>query len=157
MDVTYINPFITSSRQVFQTMVHLDLTLGKPYIKRSNESRNVVSAVININGCIEGMVLLGFSQSVAVAVASGLSGQTLKSLDSDCLDALGEIANMIVGNAKKDIPSSPPLNMSTPKIIVGSNNIPYPKGETFIVLPCDTPVGGFFIEVCLKKAIAKAA
>jgi chemotaxis protein CheX len=157
MDVSYINPFITSSRQVFQTMVHIDLTLGKPYLKRSNESRNVVSALINLQGCIEGMVLLGFSQSVAVAIASGLSGQTLNSLDSDCLDALGEIANMIVGNAKKDIPASPPLNMTTPKIILGANNIPYPKGETFIVLPCETTAGGFFIEVCLKKTVAKAA
>ena len=138
-------------------MVHLDLNLGKPYLKRAHETRNVVSAMINLEGSIEGMVLLGFSQAVAVAVASGLSGQSHKGLDADCLDALGEIANMIVGSAKKEIPASPPLKMSTPKIIVGANNIPYPKGDTFIVLPCETSAGGFFIEVCLKKAAQKAA
>ena len=151
MDVAYINPFLIASQEVFQKMVKLDLSLNKPYLRRASETNTAVNSVIQLAGAVCGMVVLRFSQPVALAAAAGLSGEAHAGLTEDCLDALGEITNMIVGSAKKLLPADHPLDMSTPKTMVGSTDLVYPPHQPFLVIPCETPRGRFVIEVGLRK------
>ncbi|MFI5381492.1 MAG: chemotaxis protein CheX [Tepidisphaerales bacterium] len=151
MDVAYINPFLIASQEVFQKMVKVGLSLEKPYLRRGSETSAAVNAVVKLEGAVTGSVFLRFSQPMALAAADGLSGQAQAGLTDDCLDALGEIANMIVGNAKKLLPSETPVNMSTPKVLLGSGGLEYPENQPFIVIPCATRKGRFVIEVGLRK------
>ncbi len=151
MDVAYINPFLIASQEVFQKMVNLDLSLDKPYVKRATETSAAVNSVITLAGPVCGMVILRFSQTVALAAAAGLSGEQHTGLTEECLDALGEITNMIVGSAKKLLPADRPLNMSIPKTTIGSTDLTYPPNQLFLVIPCETSKGRFVIEVGLRK------
>jgi chemotaxis protein CheX len=151
MDVAYINPFLIASQEVFQKMVKVQLSLERPYLRRASETSAAVNAVVKLIGAVVGMVYLRFSQPVALAAAGGLSGQAHTGLTDDCLDALGEIANMIVGGAKKLLPAETPMNMSTPQVTLGSGGLEYPENQPFIVIPCGTPKGRFVIEVGLRK------
>ncbi len=151
MDVAYINPFLIASREVFQKMVKLDLSLEKPYVRRTTESNAIINSVIQLSGSVCGVVVLRFSQPVALAAAAGLSGEFYAGLTDDCLDALGELANMIVGSAKKLLPSDCPLDMSTPKTRIGDNDLGMPARQPVLVVPCDTPKGRFLIDICLRK------
>lgn len=157
MDVAYINPFIAAARSVFDKMVKVPVSLGKVYLKDHAEPQNVVSACIGISGNVTGCVVIGFPQSVALALASGLMGTPAQTLDSDCLDALGEIANMIAGGAKKDLPGEGLNSISLPNLVLGSHRVVYPSGTPIIVIPCETPKGRFVIEVALRTHKAKAA
>src|SRR3954469_14746415 len=102
MDVQFINPFISSSRKVFDLMIKVPLQLSKPRLRNSTDGHYAVSAVIGLGGAVTGCVILGFSRRVAIALASGLAGVSFSSVDADCVDALGEIVNMIAGNAKTE-------------------------------------------------------
>ena len=70
MDVSYINPFITSCRKVCDMMVHLPVTLGKPYLRGANPPHMMVSVFIGFGGSVTGCVVLRLSQSVAMARTS---------------------------------------------------------------------------------------
>ena len=50
MDPSYITPFITSIRNVFSTMMQLDLTPGTPTIKETRGPRHEVSGIVTMDG-----------------------------------------------------------------------------------------------------------
>jgi chemotaxis protein CheX len=150
MDVSFINPFITSSRQVFGTMIQLPLELGKPHLRTYGTPNYTVSAQIGFAGAVTGCVVLGFSQQVALALASGLAQTPVEQIDADCIDALGEIVNMIAGAAKKDLPGGL-STISVPQVVLGSHKIKYPTGVPVMIIPCTTKAGTFTIEVAIKK------
>ena len=50
MDHKYITPFITSARNVFSTMVQLDLTPRAPTIEETGSTRPEVSGMVTMDG-----------------------------------------------------------------------------------------------------------
>ena len=160
MDVGYINPFLTSARAVIDQMVKVPMTLCKPRLRERADGQMMVSAVVELGGAVTGVVAIGFTQPVALALASGLAGSVLKTLDSDCVDALCEIANMIAGGVKKDFPAGGLTTIGVPKMVLGAHNVQFPAGLPIISILCETPRGKFGIDVALRcppKSVAKAA
>ena len=149
MKVAFINPFLAAIHCVFDTMVHVPVKLGKPFIKGGNEPSFIVSATIDLSGPVNGSVALRLSQRTALALASGLTGTELTILDDDCMDAIGEIANIVSGSAKKDL-SAQRTDMTVPKVSIG---IPKRADGVVptIVIPCATKVGDFALEVSLSE------
>jgi chemotaxis protein CheX len=158
MDVSYINPFLVAIRNVFDKMVHVPVALGKPYLKDRSGPQFAVSASIDLAGAMVGRIAISFSQSAALALASGMAGKPLTGLDADCLDALGEIASMVTGDAKKDLPGDGLTTISVPSIVLGSHKVVYPQNSPILVVPCETPKGRFVVEVSIRRqVVAKAA
>jgi chemotaxis protein CheX len=149
MDVKYINPFLTSIRNVFDTMVQIPFTIGKPSLKEDPVPRYEVSGIIGLSGHVTGCVVLNLSEELAKQLASALMGEEATELDEDCIDAIGEIANMIAGGAKKDFPGA--NSISTPSIVIGRHQVSYPRGLPVISIPCDTSAGRLAVEVALKE------
>jgi chemotaxis protein CheX len=146
MNVSYINPFLFATKSVFETMIKIPLTLGKPRLKDRAEPNYAVSASIGISGSVTGTAVISFPQDVAIAVASGLAGSPHEALNQDCVDALGEVANMIAGSAKGNLPGGP-NSLSLPNVVLGQHRVAFPTGVPIIVIPCSTPAGEFVIEI----------
>jgi len=53
MDVQYINPFITSTIHVIKTMSSVDVSVGKPYLKKDEVARGDVSGIIGLIGMLK--------------------------------------------------------------------------------------------------------
>jgi len=70
-------------------------------------------------------------------------------MNTDCTDAIGEIANMIAGNAKSEFPDDN-ITISVPSVIVGQHRVAYPSGITIISIPCQASDGEIVIDVALK-------
>ena len=66
------------------------------------------------------------------------------------VDAIGEIANMIAGNAKTHFPWEGTA-ISVPSVVVGKHKVSYPSGLPIIAIPCMTDKGKMVIEVALKS------
>ena len=72
------------------------------------------------------------------------------------IHTLGELANMIAGNAKKDMAG---LNtyISVPTVIIGVNHrLGRHQLGPWVVLECHCALGDFAIEVCLLEVTAMA-
>ncbi len=149
MDPNYIKPFVVAVKRVFETMITVPFSLGKPTLKKGNEVPHDISSIIGLSGNVSGSVVISLTQEVAFQLASNLIGDEINELDEVCTDAIGEIANMIAGNAKTDFPSNDNA-ISVPSVVIGKHKVSYPSGIPIITIPCSTDKGGIVIEVALK-------
>ena len=120
MDVKYINPFMTAIRNVFNTMLNMDVEFDKPHVRTAVDTTHDVSGVIGLSGDVDGVVIVSFPRLAATRIASTFAGVDLSETDDDFADAIGELANMISGNAKKDFDGLQ-VFISPPSVVVGSS------------------------------------
>lgn len=150
MDVRYINPFVSSICNTFETMCHLPVTVGKPERKTNREPRADVSSVIGFSGGAAGSVVMDFSFDVASKLASAFAGTEMNQDHPDFADALGELANMVAGGAKSKFEGLN-ISISLPNVIVGKNhNVSVSRNAPRIVIPCTTSVGTFHVEIGME-------
>ena len=151
MDVKYINPFVTAVKKLFNTMIEVPFKLGKPSLKKGNVPEYEISGIIGLSGTVTGCVVINLSQNIALQLVSALVCDEVTELDDDCTDAIGEIANIIAGNAKTDFPSEG-TTISVPSVVIGKHKVSYPSGLPIIAIPIITDKGEMVIEVALKES-----
>ena len=151
MKAVYINPFVNAVVDLFQTMMTLSVKVSKPALNAEAKPNYDVCGVIDVSGEVNGRVVVSMPEPLAKVLASELLDDTIDTLDADCIDAVGEIANMISGNAKTDFPGGGNA-ISVPQVVVGRENVSYPTGTPVICIPCETPKGLLHIDVALTTA-----
>ncbi len=151
MNRAYVTPFLDAIKDVFETMIEIPFTLGRPGLKKEKAPSFEVSGIIGISGEVSGTVVINLSTETALELASGLLGEALTELDEDCIDALGEIANMVAGRAKAKFPEES-TSLSLPTVIVGKHKVNYPSAIPIVSIPCDTGKGKFNVDIALKKS-----
>ena len=153
MDVALINPFIDATLHVLKTMGTTDAKPGKPYLKKDQQAKGDVSAVIGLTGESNGTISISFPEQSIVAVVSRMFGEPISNLNGDMTDAVGEIANMISGQARQKLEvMGRILHGSIPSVIVGKNHqIRHITSHPVIAVPFETENGGFTIEICIEE------
>lgn len=152
MDVSYINPFIISTIETFQKMLKTEAKPGQVQLKNETTYTYDVSGVIGLSGEAQGSICLSFPKLIALKVVSALVGSEIKIVGPEVADAIGEIANIIAGNAKQHLTQFN-LSISLPKVIMGKDHkIASQRGVPTIVVPFDCSLGNFAMEVSLKTA-----
>ncbi|MGB5984703.1 MAG: chemotaxis protein CheX [Desulfobacterales bacterium] len=149
MDVKYINPFLSAIHNIFSTMIDVPFTIEKPGMKNGSAPDFEISGIIGLSGDVSGVVVINLSEAIALQLASCLLGEEIQELDEDCTDAIGEIANMVAGNAKNNFPN-PDTSISVPSVVIGKHKIKYPTGIPIITIPCKTDRGAFIVDIALK-------
>jgi len=160
MDVQYINPFVLAIKRVFETMVRTKVRVGKPFVKHDPCASADVSGVIGFSGDAAGCVVLSFPSAVAVQAASKFAGTSIDESHPDFADAIGELANMVAGNAKKEFHGMN-VSISLPSVIIGKEHmVSTSRSAPRIVIPCETELGSMYVEVGMsveKPAAVRAA
>ncbi len=151
MDVRYINPFVKSIKNLFQTMLSTNVAFGRPFIPSPDDDwRTDVSGVIGFSGDASGAVVLVFSMDTATKLASQFAGTTMDSDHPDFSDAIGELANMVAGGAKPEFEGLD-ISISLPSVIIGKNHeLSNSRVHPGLVIPCDTTLGSFRVHVSMK-------
>lgn len=142
MDPTYIKPFISSIQHVFATMLQLHVTVKEPYLKANNTTQHDVSGIIGMTGDVVGMLWCSRSPSPPRRTWSTSSAAARWSTaPRDFADAVGELVNMVTGNAKalfKDKKAS----ISCPSVVIGgSHRVANQSAVPCVVIPCSTECG----------------
>ena len=152
MDVRYVNPFIVSIKQVFSTMVGVEVQVLKPTMKVNGSGVVGVSGVIGFSGDAAGACLLCFPTDVACKLASAFAGEEMSESHPDFADAIGELANMIAGGAKSQFDGLA-ISISLPSVVIGNPHevtvTGVPSDAPRLIIPCDTKLGQFHVEVAM--------
>ncbi len=149
MDVRYINPFIGAIENVFATMLDTEILVTKPRIKERDELSADVSALIGFSGEATGSVALCFSTTAGLKTAGKFAGLDLTEQSPEFADALGELANMVAGQAKSKLEGLN-ISISLPRVIIGHElRLLDSSQNPVLVLPCDSPLGRFNTEVAM--------
>ena len=152
MDVQLINPFINATLKVLETMAFVKAKAGKPFLKKDNTARGDVSGIIGFTGEANGTVSVSFDESCILRIVSSMFGEGIAEMNSEIIDAAGEITNMISGQARQKLEEAGRIfHGSIPTVVTGKNHklISMTKGPK-IAIPFKTDAGIFTVEVCLE-------
>jgi|WetSurMetagenome_2_1015567.scaffolds.fasta_scaffold14983_6 chemotaxis protein CheX len=151
MDKKWLDSFIAATARLFSTMLSIEATAGTPRIKIEPFPTFDVSGLIGFSGLAQGSVAISFPRETALKVVSAMVGVTYADVDRDVCDAVGEIANIIAGGAKKDL-AELKLSISLPQVVVGKGHILSSISTIPVtVVPFSTSIGDFVLELCLRK------
>lgn len=157
MDPAFITPFISSVQNVFSMMLQLQVTMRDPELKTSNQATHDVSGIIGLSGDVVGSVVLSFPVDSAERVVALFTGETLSVNDEDFTDAIGELVNMISGNAKAEF-GERNVSISCPSVVIGADHhIGRPKEIPCVAIPCESDCGDFVIEICIEDRSAESS
>ncbi|ETR74197.1 MAG: Chemotaxis protein CheX [Candidatus Magnetoglobus multicellularis str. Araruama] len=152
MDVQLINPFIKATINVLETMAFIKPKPQKPYIKKDSVAKGDVSSVIGLSGETRGTISITFTKPCILSIVSNMFGETMSTLDNEVMDAVGEIANMISGQARQALESAGKvLYAAVPTMIKGKDHtISHRTTAAIMAVPFKTEYGAFTIEVCFE-------
>jgi len=150
MRVEFINPFLTATQDVFDTMLGTKLTRGSVVLKSGYVPTHEVSGLIGLSGMggqCTGMVVVSIGRSTAIQAAGIMLGTEPQELDADVMDAVGELTNMIAGAAKTKLEEYR-FSIGLPTVICGKNHsISFPSETSPIVIPFESELGPICVEV----------
>jgi len=147
LSVEYVNPFIESVNSVLETMLNCSTKRHGLVIKESKTPRYLLSALIDVTGQSDGLVVLSLSRNAAVGVLQRMLGKKASLINEDVRDAVGELANVICGTAKAKLEHLE-LSIGIPKMLAGRNHIlDFPVGVLPLSILFESDIGPFAIEV----------
>jgi len=150
MDVLYVNPFIQATVETFKTMLNLELKTSTPELKHDATHTYDISGVIGLTGEAQGVISLSFPKLLALKIVSQLLGVQIKIVGAEVTDGIGEIANIVAGNAKQHL-TKYKLSISLPNVVVGTGHrIAVQSGVPTIIVPLECTLGNFAMEISLK-------
>jgi chemotaxis protein CheX len=145
--VEFINPFIVAVTKTLETMVGCKVTRGAPALKKEPQTLFPISGIIGLSGVVVGTVILTMSKELAIKSASVMLMEEFDDLNADVYDAVGELTNMIAGNAKAQLEEYK-LSLSLPNIIKGEQSeIIFPEASQPITIPFQTEYGPLAVEI----------
>ena len=154
VNVEFINPFIDATRNVFQTMCNIVVERKKVFLKEDYKMLGDVSGVMGLTGAATGTVVVSFPERLACEVVAKMLGeQTIpKKLTPDICDGVGEVINMIAGQAKAMLAQTKyAFTISIPSVVSGAGHeVNHKKGTPNLVVLFATADGEeFALQVCL--------
>ena len=131
----YIQPFVDVCVNVFRDFVGAELTPERPHFSNKDDLNEWdISAVIGLTGEARGAVVISMKKQLACHLTGTLTGATHSDLDEEVVDAIGEIINIISGNAKRGLEEAFRLVISLPTIVKGpGHSVQWPNGQARII------------------------
>ena len=119
MKEEYVNAFLSPAKRIWEKELHQDLEFVKAEAVSHQFTTEDIAAVIGVSGKLDGTVVYGFPEATAEAIVNCMVGDdSISFRDEIGISALGEIANMITGNAATVLASNGyTCNISPPVII----------------------------------------
>jgi len=150
MDVSYVNPFISATINMFKTMLNTEIKAGAPKLKSMPYPSYDVSSIIGLSGEAQGSIALSFPKVLALKIVSLMIGTDIKVIGPELTDGIGELANIVAGNAKQGLTKFN-LSISLPNVVIGKSHILVtPSGAPALIIPFTGALGDFAMEISLK-------
>jgi len=153
MDAKMINPFINATLNVLETMAFTKAEAGKPYLKKGDIAQGDVSGVIGFTGENNGTVAVTFDEGCILKIVTNMFGEEMTEVNDEIADAVGELTNVISGQARKELEEiGKVFHGAIPTVVTGKNHKleSMTKGPK-VAIPFKTAAGSFTIEVCLEN------
>ncbi|MDY6822962.1 MAG: chemotaxis protein CheX [Thermodesulfobacteriota bacterium] len=154
MDAKLVNPFIHATMNVLKTMAFVACKADKPYLKKDDIACGDVSGVIGFTGETNGTVAVTFDEPSILKIVTNMFGEEMNSLNDEVVDAVGELTNMISGQARRELEEAGRFfEAAIPSVIHGKGHtITHYTDGPKIAIPFSTEDGNFTIEVCMEKS-----
>ena len=152
-DVAFINPFLDAVVGVLGMMASVEATPGKPFINRKRTTVGDITGSIGITGHAKGVMSLTLDEPVILKIVNNMLAENYTELNSDIADAVGELTNMIAGQARQELANlGLTFKASTPTVVTGKGHrVQHVTTAPILAIPFTTPEGALVVEVSFNS------
>jgi chemotaxis protein CheX len=149
-----LNAFVTPAVEVLEKLASISTEVGTLSRQPSSIPVDILIILIGLEGDLEGTVVFQFDRPVLMKILTSLLGSLPASLtDPLCLDAMGEVANIIAGNATGRLEELGLRTTITPPIVLtGEEGNHWTANREGMIIPLNSAVGKIGICTFLQKS-----
>ncbi|GFN36111.1 chemotaxis protein CheX [Tepidimicrobium xylanilyticum] len=148
MKAEYVNSFYIATKDVFHLMLDLDVERGDLEVVEGLVSSKNANVVLGVTGDLKGSVLFSFTRDMILEMVRIMSGLEMKTIDNFVSSALGEVANIIGGNALTNLTSyNYVCDLAPPQVIIGEYKSLSMANKKALLVPIKTDIGEFDINI----------
>jgi len=145
-----LEPFIAATRAALAEMAGTEVIVRAAVQTGLSQALGDVSAVVRLTSATNSYLVLGFPKRTAATLAERVLDHVLKAIDDDLIcDCMGEIANVVAGQAKTLLAGTPyQFSFSLPRVVIGtaSELVPSP-GQDYLAVVFDTDLGEIAMQL----------
>jgi len=151
MDFT--EKIIAVTKEIFETMIMVDVTPGIPLEEHVSKFRCSMSAMVGFAGYKQGNLALHTPAKVAMGLTQDFLGMDINEINADVEDAMGELANMLAGSLKPFISTDGgKVELSLPSVVYGEEyTLTVVNKADWVIVPFTVSHGDFLICLEFKK------
>lgn len=150
MKAEYINSFYAAANDVFKLMLDLEVKRGELSVVEGLASSKEANILLGVTGDVSGNVFFSFPKDMTLEMVKIMAGMEMEEIDVFVSSALGEVANIIGGNAVTNLTNyNYKCDITPPQIIVGEYKSMSMSNQKAIVIPMETEIGEFNISIFL--------
>lgn len=155
-DASFINPFLDAVVSVLGMMASVEVIPGKPFINRNRTTMGDITGTIGITGYASGAMSLTLDEAVILRIVNNMLAENYAELNPDIADAVGELTNMIAGQARQDLANlGMNFKSSTPSVVIGKGHqVQHITSSPILAIPFSTKDGALVVEVSFETAEA---
>ncbi|KAB2954294.1 chemotaxis protein CheX [Heliorestis acidaminivorans] len=151
MKAEYVNSFYQATRDVFNLMLDLETEKESLQLVEGVISRDA-NVILGVTGDLRGTIMFCFPREMTLEMVKIMSGMAMDEIDSFVSSALGEVANIIGGNALTLLSTNQySCDIVPPQIFVGDYKSTSMSNEKALLLSLKTSIGSFDLVIYLKE------
>ena len=154
INAKHVNPFVEAAMKVITQIAGIEVRRGHLSYKERVEPSFDVSIIIGMYGFLTGQIVYSMDEKLARRLVDKmLEGKSPREKEIMGLDCLGEVANMITGNATSLLNkrANQVLNITTPAIATGADLNVHLVPNAALVLGLITPSGPMEISIAVEE------
>ena len=157
INARHVNPFVEAAMKVVTQIAGIEVRRGHLSYKERMEPSFDISIIIGMYGYLTGQIVYSMEEKLARRLVDKmLEGKSPEEREIMSLDCLGEVANMITGNAVSLLNkrANQVLNITTPVIATGADLNVHLVPDPALVLGLITPYGPIEISIAVEETEA---
>jgi len=152
MRVESVNPIVQAALDVLKEALGTDITRGRlnRYAKALGLHR--ISAIVGVNGSVEGTMLFSMPLNVALAIAAVITDEQITVLDDITQAAIIGLADTIASEAVRCLNKSNRNVSVTPAVLIWGQGMQLSCAEAEAVsIPLQMPLGTVELTIALRE------
>jgi chemotaxis protein CheX len=149
-----VEPFISAASMTLAELAQTELAVRSVYRTALPRTLGDISAVLGLTAEGGELLVLSFPAQTAAALAGRVLAEVTQEPDDDLVrDCMGELANVIAGQAKTLLAETPyQLLLATPRVLSGPGLevASRPDIESLVVV-FGSDAGDFALQICLSR------
>ncbi|MFC5648111.1 chemotaxis protein CheX [Paenibacillus solisilvae] len=149
MQAELINPFLESARIVIEQVIQIRPSTGQLGVKDIKFVENYIWIQIGLNGQMNGDIVFGLSEEVAMKMISAMmGGYVISEIDDMGKSAISELGNMISGNASTMLfNQGVRVDITPPKVMQSAQAAGFKAGKALTIPLIMDGIGELDIQV----------
>jgi len=134
-------------------MAMVEVSRGKPSIKVGTKPLGDITGLIELAGAdAQGSLAISFSEAAILEITEKMLGEKIDTIDNSIIDLVGEVTNMITGDAKRTYSEQGiEFDLTIPSVQLGrEQDLVHSVAGKPIVVPLSVASGEFYIEFCFS-------